>query len=69
MPGRRHSSTKTIRDRARDGQPASLDDIINRLAVVERGNLDTRKTLDAQLQRIAAIQAQLDHLAAKMSGR
>jgi hypothetical protein len=64
---RPQSPTKPVRDRARDN--ARRLPTADRLAVVEEICAETKRTLDVQFTRIAAIQAQLDHLAAKLSGR
>jgi len=71
MVGRRHSSSKSSRERARahDGPRASVDRNAERLAVVEATCSEMKRKLASQTQRMEAIQAQLDHLAAKFGGR
>jgi ribosome assembly protein YihI (activator of Der GTPase) len=69
MPGRRHSSTKTTRDRARDAQRASLDRLVERINALESLCTENKRSLDAQLQRIVTLQAQLDHVAAKVGAQ
>jgi hypothetical protein len=63
----RQRSTSEPRSRAKDSDDGSPES--DRLARVEAAILDIRTTLDVQFKRIAAVQAQLDHLAAKISGR
>jgi hypothetical protein len=67
---RRQSSTTPARDRAsNDARGMPSVDLARRLGVLEESFADMKRTLDVHFQRMAAIQAQLDHLAAKISGR
>jgi hypothetical protein len=64
MGTRRQSSQKSPRTGAHENGPSTSA----RLADIENAIHDIRATLDVQFKRIAAVQAQLDHLAAKVSG-
>jgi hypothetical protein len=63
----RQQSTAEPRSRARDTRAAARS--LDRLARIEAALDEMRITLDVQFKRIAAVQAQLDHLAAKVGGR
>jgi len=65
---RRQSSTQSVRDNASDGTNADTT-LDVRVAALERICGEIKRMLDTQFQRIAAVQAQLDHLAAKVTGR
>jgi len=62
MARRRKSSTQSAPDKATDGPAKGDVGLAARVAALE-------STCDDMLQRIGAIQAQLDHLAAKFGGR
>ena len=67
---RRQSSTKPVKDHAADDAlTVAAGGLPERIALLEGMCGDMRRTLDVQFKRMAAIQAQLDHLAAKWSGR
>ena len=66
---RRQSSTQYVRDNASDGPCVVEGSLDVRVAALERVCGEMHQTLDVQFKRIAAIQAQLDHLAAKVTGR
>ena len=68
MPRRRQSLTKSVRDRASE-KPRSAKDMAARVTALEDICTSMKCTLDVQLKRIAAIQAHLDHVTAKVSGR
>ena len=57
MPTAKHPAKK--RRTARKASPSEILDILNRLDDIE-------KTLSIQLQRMAAMQAQIDHNAARL---
>jgi len=70
MARRRHSSTKPVRDRAADdGVRVTASVLADRLVVLEGMCEEMKHALDVQFHRIAAIQAQLDHMVAKVTGR
>ena len=68
MPRRRQSLTKAVRDRASE-KPRSAKDMAARVTALEDMCASMKCTLDVQFKRIAAIQAHLDHVTAKVSGR
>jgi hypothetical protein len=55
--------------RSLPGTAAPSVHLLNRVAVLEDTCSEMKRTLDVQFQRIAAIQAQLDHIAARLSER
>ena len=69
MPRRRQSLTKAVRDRASEKPRSAKDTLVERVTVLEDICASMKCTLDVQFKRIAAIQAHLDHVTAKFSGR
>ena len=69
MPRRRQSLTKSVRDRASEKPRLAKDMLAVRVAALEDICADMKRMLDVQFKRTAAIQAHLDHLTAKVSGR
>jgi len=59
----RQRSTREPRNQANDGPTA------DRLAAVESAIRDVHELIDLQFKRIAAIQAQLDHIAVRLDVR
>jgi hypothetical protein len=63
----RQRSASEPRSRAKDARDEPLAS--DRLVRVEAALDEMRTTLEVQLKRITALQAQVDHLAAKVRGR
>jgi len=70
MVNRRRSSTqKSVRHRASESATRKLDaSIERRLARLDSILREIQRALDAQSRRTAALQAQIDHLDAKVRG-
>ena len=66
---RRNHSAKPPRDRAHDSRAPERDDLSSRVHALETLCRDLRGGMDVQSKRIAALQAHLDHLAAKFANR
>ena len=67
---RRQSSQKAVRERAAEKGRVKLDaSVERRLAQLSSMLTDLQRTLEIQSKRTAAIQAQMDHLDAKVRGR
>ena len=69
MTRRRQSSIKSARDRASEKSRLPNDRLAVRVAALEDICADMKRMLDVQFKRTAAIQAHLDHITAKFSGR
>ena len=67
---RRQSSQKAVRERAAEGGRVKLDaSVERRLTHLSSLLADLQQTLEIQSKRTAAIQAQMDHLDARVRGR
>ena len=67
---RRQSSQKNVRERAAESGRVKLDAAVERRLTQLSSMLnDLQRTLEVQSKRTAAIQAQMDHLDAKVRGR
>ena len=67
---RRQSSQKPVREHATERGRARLDaSVERRLKQLNSVLSDLQRTIEAQSKRTAAIQAQIDHLDAKLRGR
>jgi len=67
---RRQSSQKHVRERAPERGRAKLDaSVERRLTQLSSELTDLQRTLEVQSKRTAAIQAQIDHLDAKVRSR
>jgi BioD-like phosphotransacetylase family protein len=67
---RRQSSQKAVRERAAEKGRVKLDaSVERRLANLSSMLTDLQRTLEIQSKRTAAIQAQMDHLDARVRGR
>jgi uncharacterized coiled-coil protein SlyX len=67
---RRQSSQKTVRERAAEKGRVKRDaSVERRLAHLSSVLNDLQRTLELQSKRTAAIQAQMDHLDAKVRSR
>ena len=67
---RRQSSQKAVRERAAEKGRVKLDaSVERRLAQLSSMLTDLQRTLELQSKRTAAIQAQMDHLDARVRGR
>ena len=67
---RRQSSQKVVRERAAEKGRVKLDaSVERRLAQLSSMLTDLQQTLEIQSKRTAAIQAQMDHLDARVRGR
>jgi hypothetical protein len=68
-PHGRQSSTRSLPSRTNDGGKSNpTEDVQHRLARIEAALADMQQAVDFQFKRLAAIQAQLDHIAAKRNG-
>jgi hypothetical protein len=66
---RRQSSQKSVRERATERGRAKIDlSVERRLAQLTSILIDVQRTLAAQSKHTAALQAQVDHLDAKVRG-
>jgi hypothetical protein len=66
---RRQSSQKTVRERATERGPAKVEaSVEQRFAQLTTLLTDVQRTLAVQSKRTAALQAQVDHLDAKVRG-
>jgi hypothetical protein len=67
---RRQSSQKAVRERAAEGGRVKLDaSVERRLRHLSSMLADLQRTLEIQSKRTTAIQAQIDHLDAKVRSR
>ena len=67
---RRQSSQKAVRERAAERGRVKLDaSVERRLTQLSSMLSDLQRTLEIQTKRTAAIQAQMDHLDAKVRSR
>jgi len=67
---RRQSSQKPVRERATESSRAKLDaSVERRLTQLSSVLSDLQRTIEVQSKRTAAIQAQIDHLDAKVRSR